>query len=289
MAKISEDNEMEKDNIEAIFLECDENIIDKIVPKKELENFEMDIKEIMKSGCNRQIAEYSLMQYKNNTSKNEYSKYEKAKEELINEINTKLGNKIEAIINTENKDLVEKEKEHEKENKEGEEGEKKVEDIETVVINPKVVEYCKLCHFPIEYCKYTHKMLLKKIEEGDGEKEEKKDEEKKEGEQGEKEDDKKKDKKKKKNENKVIIEQAKRGKKKHITYIMGLDKFGLVLKDVAKQLSKKMACSCTVTKEDNGEDSITLTGEFADDVKDFILENFKNIEEKNIQVKIDKK
>ena len=132
-------------------------------------------------------------------------------------------------------------------------------------------------------------MLLKKIEEGDGEKEEKKDEEKKEGEQGEKEDDKKKDKKKKKNENKVIIEQAKRGKKKHITYIMGLDKFGLVLKDVAKQLSKKMACSCTVTKEDNGEDSITLTGEFADDVKDFILENFKNIEEKNIQVKIDKK
>ena len=109
MAKISEDNEMAKDNVEAIFLECDENIIDKIVPKKELENFEIDIKEIMKSGCNRQIAEYSLMQYKNNTSKNEYSKYEKAKEELINEINTKLGNKIEAIINTENKDLVEKE------------------------------------------------------------------------------------------------------------------------------------------------------------------------------------
>ena len=100
---------------------------------------------------------------------------------------------------------------------------------------------------------------------------------------------KKKDKKKKKVESKVIIEQTKRGKKKHITYIMGLDKFGLVLKDVAKQLSKKMACSCTVTKEDNGEDSITLTGEFADDVKDFILENFKNIEEKNIQMKIDKK
>ena len=113
MAKISEDNEMEKDNIEAIFLECDENIIDKIVPKKELENFEIDIKEIMKSGCNRQIAEYSLMQYKNNTSKNEYSKYEKAKEELINEINTKLGNKIETIINTENKDLVEKEIDYE--------------------------------------------------------------------------------------------------------------------------------------------------------------------------------
>ena len=130
---------------------------------------------------------------------------------------------------------------------------------------------------------------MKKLEEG--EEEEKKEEDKKEEKEGEegKEDDKKKDKKKKKNENKVIIEQTKRGKRKHITYIMGLDKFGLVLKDVTKQLSKKLACSCTVTKEDNGEDSITLTGEFADDVKDFILENFKNIEEKNIQMKIDKK
>ena len=157
------------------------------------------------------------------------------------------------------------------------------------VINPKIVEYCNLCHFPKEYCKYTHSILLKKIEEG--EQEEKKEEDKKEEKEGEenKEDDKKKDKKKKKNENKILIEQTKRGKRKHITYVLGLDKFGLVLKDVAKQLSKKMACSCSVTKEDNGEDSITLTGEFADDVKDFILENYKNIEAKHMQIKIDKK
>ena len=100
---------------------------------------------------------------------------------------------------------------------------------------------------------------------------------------------KKDDKKKKKQENKIIIEQTKRGKKKHITYILGLDKFGLVLKDVSKQLSKKLACSCTVTKEDNGEDSITLTGEFADDVLEFLTTNYPNIKDKDCQVKIDKK
>ena len=71
-----------------------------------------------------------------------------------------------------------------------------------------------MCHFPLEYCKYTHGILLKKMEAGE---EEKKDDEKegeKEGEEKkEKEDDKKKDKKKKKAENKIIIEQTKRGKK----------------------------------------------------------------------------
>jgi density-regulated protein DRP1 len=132
---------------------------------------------------------------------------------------------------------------------------------------------------------------LKPITEGEDE--EKKDGEKEEeGDKNDKEeggDKKKDDKKKKKQEKKIIIEQTKRGKKKHITYILGLDKFGLVLKDVAKQLSKKLACSCTVTKEDNGEDSITMTGEFADDVLEFLTTTFPNIEAKNCQVKIDKK
>ena len=156
------------------------------------------------------------------------------------------------------------------------------------MIEPKVVEYCKLCHFPVEYCKYTHTLILKPITD----EEEKKDEEKKEGEEEKKEGEenkKKDDKKKKKQENKIIIEQTKRGKKKHITYILGLDKFGLVLKDVSKQLSKKLACSCTVTKEDNGEDSITMTGEFADDVLEYLTQNYPNIDSKNYQIKRDKK
>ena len=151
------------------------------------------------------------------------------------------------------------------------------------------MEYCKLCHFPVEYCKYTHKLILKPI--GEEDKEEKKDEEKKEGEEDKKEEGegKKDDKKKKKQENKIIIEQVKRGKKKHITYILGLDKFGLALKEVSKQLGKKLACSCSVTKEDNGEESITLTGEFADDIYDFLTQNYPNIDTKNYQIKRDKK
>ena len=68
-----------------------------------------------------------------------------------------------------------------------------------------------------------------------------------------------------------------------------LEKFGLVLKDVAKQFSKKFACSCTVTKEDNGTECITLTGEFADDVFDFLTTTFPNIKPENCQVKISKK
>ena len=57
-------------------------------------------------------------------------------------------------------------------------------EILTEVIQPKVVEYCKLCHFPVEYCKYTHKLILKPI--GEEDKEEKKDEEKKEAEKNRK-------------------------------------------------------------------------------------------------------
>ena len=52
----------------------------------------------------------------------------------------------------------------------------------------------------------------------------------------------------------VVIEESKRGKKKHITYVMNLEKFGINLKDTSKLLSKKCACSATVTKEDNGQE-----------------------------------
>ena len=126
----------------------------------------------------------------------------------------------------------------------------------------------------------------------DDDNEEKKNEEIKDGEEDKKEGEdnkKKEDKKKKKQENKIIIEQTRRGKKKHITYILGLDKYGLVLKDVAKQLGKKLACSCTVTKEDNGDDSLTLTGEFADDVLEFLTATYPNIDSKNYTIKRDKK
>ena len=58
------------------------------------------------------------------------------------------------------------------------------------------------------------------------------------------------------------------------SYVSNLEKYGLVLKDVAKLFSKKFACSSTVTKEDNGTECITLTGEFGYDIVDFLVEKF---------------
>ena len=54
------DNKREDDELEDEFLNCD---IDSFPsPKEELENYQFELREIMKSGCNLQIAEYSLLQ-----------------------------------------------------------------------------------------------------------------------------------------------------------------------------------------------------------------------------------
>ena len=95
----SEDEELEND-----FLKIDMDELDKIYKNKEiLSNYELEIKEIMKIGCNRQIAEYSLL--KNNIEsilEKENSKYIKERNNLMKEITKKLGYKIKALI----KDLV---------------------------------------------------------------------------------------------------------------------------------------------------------------------------------------
>lgn len=81
----------------------------------------------------------------------------------------------------------------------------------------------------------------------------------------------------KKNIKKVIIEQSKRKGKKFNTFISYLDLFNLNMKDVAKLLSKKFACSANVTKEDDNTECITMTGEFKFECKDFLLEKFPDI------------
>ena len=52
---------LDNDELEEEFLKC--NLEDLPLPIKELEDFEFEINEVMKSGCNRQIAEYSLLEY----------------------------------------------------------------------------------------------------------------------------------------------------------------------------------------------------------------------------------
>ena len=54
------DNKREDDELEDAFLECD--FKDFPSPNEKLENYQFELREIMKSGCNLQIAEYSLLQ-----------------------------------------------------------------------------------------------------------------------------------------------------------------------------------------------------------------------------------
>ena len=99
-----------EDDMENEFLTLSEKIIDKLKPKKELSTFVIDINEIMKSGCDRQIAEYALM--KNNIQeklKEENQKYIASKKEIINDIKNKLGTKLDNLLKDENRkdDVVE--------------------------------------------------------------------------------------------------------------------------------------------------------------------------------------
>ena len=152
---------------------------------------------------------------------------------------------------------------------------------------PIEVKYCETCHFPEEYCDFSHSILFKKVQPIVEEKKE----EKKETTEGKTEEVKPestlstKAEKKKAKESHILIELSKRGKKKHVTSVFNIEKFGLNLKDVAKLFSKKFACSSTVTKEDDGREGITLTGEFGYEIVDFLVEKFPTIKPDMCKVK----
>ena len=73
----SNSSDKEKDFLEEEFLKC--NVDDLPIPKEGLEKYEKEIQEVMKSGCNRQIAEYVISEYK----KLEDEEAEEAKNENI--------------------------------------------------------------------------------------------------------------------------------------------------------------------------------------------------------------
>ena len=56
------DSEKEMEYLEDEFLKC--TIDDIPFPKEEIKEYESEVQEVMKSGCNRQIAEYVILQYK---------------------------------------------------------------------------------------------------------------------------------------------------------------------------------------------------------------------------------
>ena len=66
-----EETDLEIDFLEKEFLKCGKEYMP--FPKPEITIYEEDVQAIMKTGCNRQIAEYSILKYKELEDK-EYEK-----------------------------------------------------------------------------------------------------------------------------------------------------------------------------------------------------------------------
>lgn len=61
------------------------------------------------------------------------------------------------------------------------------------------------------------------------------------------------------------------------------------MKKVAKEFGKKFATGSSVTKTASGGEEITVQGDVADDVAEWLAENHENIPEDNVEIVEDKK
>ncbi|PIB02055.1 Translation machinery-associated protein 22 [Cercospora beticola] len=178
------------------------------------------------------------------------------------------------------------------------------------LLPPRKVTYCGVCSLPPEYCEYggttkkCEEWLLKNAptlhsqlysEEAlsqnlstlsvDAQKRAEKDAQKKaaKAEAAEARD------AEKRAASKITIKRVERNKRKYVTEISGLEAFGLELKKVAKEFGKKFATGSSVTKTASGGEEITVQGDVADDVAEWLAENHENIPEDNVEIVEDKK
>ncbi|KZZ97119.1 Density-regulated protein DRP1 [Ascosphaera apis ARSEF 7405] len=96
----------------------------------------------------------------------------------------------------------------------------------------------------------------------------------------------------KKAASKVYIKRVERNKRKHVTVVSGLENHGLDIKKVAKEFGKKFATGSSVTKATAGggsKEEITIQGDVSDDIYDWLVDNYKQIPEDNIEMVEDKK
>ena len=91
------ENKKEYDILEEQFMQNSCKVEDIPIPKKKVECFEFEIRKIMESGCNRQIAEYSLLKCEENNIKD--LKNLKAKYiEVKNKIRKSLDGDVEVYL-----------------------------------------------------------------------------------------------------------------------------------------------------------------------------------------------
>lgn len=74
-----------------------------------------------------------------------------------------------------------------------------------------------------------------------------------------------------------------------MTAVQGLEAFGLDIKKVAKDFGKKFATGSSVTKVPGGGEEITVQGDLSDDIFDYVVENYKDVPEDNVECIEDKK
>ncbi|KAM7259836.1 hypothetical protein ACFE04_015577 [Oxalis oulophora] len=87
---------------------------------------------------------------------------------------------------------------------------------------------------------------------------------------------------KKKEKPEVIIEKVVRNKRKCITIVKGLDKFGIKLSDASKKLGKKFATGASVVKGPTEKDQIDVQGDIAYDIVEFITDTWPDVPESAI-------
>tara|TARA_B110000971_G_C19704704_1_gene361497 strand:- start:77 stop:607 length:531 start_codon:yes stop_codon:yes gene_type:complete len=87
----------------------------------------------------------------------------------------------------------------------------------------------------------------------------------------------------------VMVTIKNRTKRKFIVNINGMEKFGVKLKDAGKKLSKKYACSATVTKNAMQQKEIVMSGNIGYDIAEVIHSLYDNIPIDAIVVDMKKK
>lgn len=87
----------------------------------------------------------------------------------------------------------------------------------------------------------------------------------------------------------MVIRRIERNKRKYVTAVGGLEAFGLDLKKVAKEFGKKFATGSSVTKVPGGGEEITVQGDVAVDIEEYLLETYKELPEDNMEIVEDKK
>ncbi|KAL1914710.1 uncharacterized protein VTP21DRAFT_7968 [Calcarisporiella thermophila] len=170
----------------------------------------------------------------------------------------------------------------------------------------KSVLYCGVCTMPPEYCefgptpakckKWIQKAHVDLYERYYGTQElEKKMEEVSVDDKPEPEEKKTKEEKKlereaeKRKHAKIQLKRIERNKRKSVTSIYGLEVFGVDLKKAAKLFANKYACGSSVVKNPQGLDEIVIQGDVIDEVRELILQTWKEINPDNVEIVEEKK